>query len=92
MSSTTTSSLAIRTNLGLGTVSTTSSSLLSTPLISAEEREDGGGVGSERALNVLIVYAHDNEAHERAVIALAELLRDVFHLEISVNIFSGICI
>ena len=36
-------------------------------------------------MNILILYSHDSTAHEEAVTALAEYLRDVFNLQISVS-------
>lgn len=40
-------------------------------------------------IRVLVVYAHDSAAHEAAVVALAELLRDVFNLDVHVSKCAG---
>ncbi|KAI1732818.1 SEFIR domain-containing protein [Ditylenchus destructor] len=40
-------------------------------------------------LNILIVYAHDSKEHEAAVTALAELLRDVFHMQVGLDCWDG---
>uniref|UniRef100_A0A183CCW2 SEFIR domain-containing protein n=1 Tax=Globodera pallida TaxID=36090 RepID=A0A183CCW2_GLOPA len=82
-SSSVASSLAVRTNLGLGTVSTASLTA-ETPLISADDKFEAA-MSDIRLQNVLIVYSHDGEEHERAVIALAEFLRAVFNLNISLD-------
>uniref|UniRef100_A0A914I6V8 SEFIR domain-containing protein n=1 Tax=Globodera rostochiensis TaxID=31243 RepID=A0A914I6V8_GLORO len=82
-SSSVASLLAVRTNLGLGIVSTASLTA-ETPLISADDKFEAA-VSDIRLQNVLIVYSHDGEAHERAVIALAEFLRVVFNLNISLD-------
>ncbi|VDM42344.1 unnamed protein product [Toxocara canis] len=39
--------------------------------------------------NILLVYSHDCAAHEAAVIALAEYLRDVFNFEIHVDVWDS---
>jgi hypothetical protein len=93
-------SLAIRTNLALGKVTasdaTTASSSLSMPLIGNEEMatsEEFSHFGttttaaatSSPPLNLLIVYAHDCPAHERAVLALANFLRDQFHINVQLD-------
>uniref|UniRef100_A0A914ZJT0 SEFIR domain-containing protein n=3 Tax=Parascaris univalens TaxID=6257 RepID=A0A914ZJT0_PARUN len=39
--------------------------------------------------NILMVYSHDCSAHEAAVIALAEYLRDVFNFEVHVDVWDS---
>uniref|UniRef100_A0A9J2PZY6 SEFIR domain-containing protein n=1 Tax=Ascaris lumbricoides TaxID=6252 RepID=A0A9J2PZY6_ASCLU len=39
--------------------------------------------------NILLVYSHDCSAHEAAVIALAEYLRDVFNFEVHVDVWES---
>lgn len=73
--------LAVRTNLALGTVS--ASSMSSTPLLVSGDEQ----FLTDRAplLTVLIVYAHDCAEHERAVMALAELLREDFNVNVKLD-------
>ncbi|KAL3102119.1 hypothetical protein niasHS_003528 [Heterodera schachtii] len=80
--SSTASSLAVHSNFGLGTVST--ASLTMEPLISAYDSFEAP-ISDICPQNVLIVYSHDSDAHERAVIALAEFLRNVFLLNVSLD-------
>uniref|UniRef100_A0A915DBG2 SEFIR domain-containing protein n=1 Tax=Ditylenchus dipsaci TaxID=166011 RepID=A0A915DBG2_9BILA len=42
-------------------------------------------VGPGSSLNILIVYSHDSKEHELAVVALGELLRDVFHMRVTLD-------
>lgn len=44
-------------------------------------------MGTKDDKTVLIVYAHDSKAHSDAVLALAELLRDVFNMNVYVCFF-----
>lgn len=39
----------------------------------------------KQSLSVLILYSHDSAQHEAAVLAFAELLRDVFHLNVHLD-------
>ena len=39
----------------------------------------------QQPLSVLLVYSHDSTMHEEAVIALAEFLRDLFNMEVTLD-------
>ncbi|KAF1756579.1 hypothetical protein GCK72_013032 [Caenorhabditis remanei] len=39
----------------------------------------------KQSVSVLILYSHDSSQHEAAVLAFAELLRDVFHLNVHLD-------
>lgn len=39
----------------------------------------------KQSMSVLILYSHDSAQHEAAVVAFAELLRDVFHLNVHLD-------
>nr|CAD2172569.1 unnamed protein product [Meloidogyne enterolobii] len=80
-------SLAVCTNLALGTVSTSCNSSLAVPLISSEseESDEQQKRGEWTNLTLLIIYSHDCKLHEQAVLALAEFLRDRFGINVKLD-------
>uniref|UniRef100_A0A1I8BZH3 SEFIR domain-containing protein n=1 Tax=Meloidogyne hapla TaxID=6305 RepID=A0A1I8BZH3_MELHA len=79
-------SLAVCTNLTLGTVSTSCNSSLAVPLISGESDEIEEQKKREWPnLTLLIIYSHDSKLHEQSVLALAEFLRDRFGINVKLD-------